>query len=559
MLEVDDFQVLDIAHQVEDAVGRGFAGVTQRPSVDAAVNCRTNQPDTAAVQQRAGLLAEVFAAKKDFVDGAIASQCLLFVQKQAVQGAGHTDQHGDLLVDDQLRDFAVIVVSRSAHRPVPGFEVFQHLGEAGESAVQPAAEEQVHDPIARRIEPGRTQTIGSGPHLALEIAVTECGKRGCATAAPRAKIQLCVWGGWLPGKGFFVHDRHPDQQRRRGLRIKRGVARQRGRRQADRHPSAQALQGVDPVMRFAVVAIVNGFDRRNARDPGGDQRLRQFTGLCLGTQQGAALQHVAPRQQRRCEHVAGHRFEQQAAKQRRRFELAVMAPDHAPAGCIPDLPGLPDEALSQLRHCRAGGDLRGLFKGRREGRPVTGTAFERLRHLRADVAHDGLVFTVHQQPLRAGTGLLIEAADLIDDGIEHRWRHGVRAQVNQTDAVPPVDPATAWRELLADGVQRVFATPGCDAVGVLAQLADLRGGRRQHRNVTAQLPSRITFEQRLEQLRGETAVAAARTQPVDVTAQQAFEHCAERQQRSIGRGDVHHQAQRAPAFEARQSIVDAAQ
>ena len=123
----------------------------------------------------------------------------------------------------------------------------------------------------------------------------------------------------------------------------------------------------------------------------------------------------------------------------------------------------------------------------------------------------------------------------------------------------PVDPATAWRDLQSDGLQRGFAAPGGDTVGVFAQLTDLSGRCRQHRDVSIELPARVTFQQLLEQARSESAVAAAGPQPVDVAAQQTLQHCAERQQRRVGRRDVNHQSQRAPALETRLPIVDAAQ
>ena len=110
-------------------------------------------------------------------------------------------------------------------------------------------------------------------------------------------------------------------------------------------------------MGFAVVAVVDGFNRGDAGHTGGDQRLRQFGDLHLRTQQGTALQYVAPRQQRSAEQFAGQGFEQQAAKQRRRFELTVMAPDHPPVRRTPDPAGLPDKTLPQPRHRRTGGDL----------------------------------------------------------------------------------------------------------------------------------------------------------------------------------------------------------
>ena len=128
LIEMDDFQVLDVAHQVEHTVCRGLAGMAERTGIDTAVNRRPDQPDSAALQQLAGGRAHVLATEKNLVDGAVALQCLLFVEKQPVHGAGHADQHGDPLLHDQLRDLPVIVIRWSAHRPVSGLQLFQRLG-----------------------------------------------------------------------------------------------------------------------------------------------------------------------------------------------------------------------------------------------------------------------------------------------------------------------------------------------------------------------------------------------------------------------------------------------
>jgi hypothetical protein len=80
---------------------------------------------------------------------------------------------------------------------------------------------------------------------------------------------------------------------------------------------------------------------------------------------------------------------------------------------------------------------------------------------------------VDQQPLGAGAGLLVQSADLIDDRVQCLRRGGVRRQVGETDAVPPVDPATTGRQLLADRLQCRFATPRRYAIGHVAQAADL--------------------------------------------------------------------------------------
>ena len=127
------------------------------------------------------------------------------------------------------------------------------------------------------------------------------------------------------------------------------------------------------------------------------------------------------------------------------------------------------KTLAETGHLHLRGDLRRLLQRRHQGGPLRGASRQRLCQTLAHRAQFLRIIAIHQQPLRARTGLLIEPADLIGQGIERMGRGGLGREIHEADAMAPIDPATTRRELLPNGLQGRFATPRGDTIGLFAQ------------------------------------------------------------------------------------------
>ena len=89
----------------------------------------------------------MLAAEEHFADTGVRAKSGLLVEKQTMQGTRHANQHGDALVDDQLGDFAEVIVLGRAHGEMCDAHLFQYFGKTEEPSVQVAAVKQVHDPV----------------------------------------------------------------------------------------------------------------------------------------------------------------------------------------------------------------------------------------------------------------------------------------------------------------------------------------------------------------------------------------------------------------------------
>ncbi|CDF95044.1 hypothetical protein BN844_0113 [Pseudomonas sp. SHC52] len=412
----------------------------------------------------------------------------------------------------------------------------------------------------RRVQAGRTQSVGGGLHVTIEVAIAIARQHGLAAAAARTEEQLRLRGDGKGHEGCLVHDRRRRTHRYRRWRSVQGdtMTRDVGVK-ADRHPPAQALQCVDAVVGLAVVALLNLTGCREAGYASGYQATCQPWRLFRFTDECAALQDVSPRQQCLDHPRLGDGPQQQRAKQRRRRQVAMMFPEDAPTLTGPDLARMAGEAVVQSGECRSGGDLTRFGRGQRQRRPASGPPLEcGGQGATHSLHHDGVV-SVDQQPLRAGAGLLVEAADFIHQVIQCLGAGGVRRDIGEADAMPPVDPAASAWDLFAQGLERRFAAPGADTLCQGEKTLAVMVGNRQHRQVIAEPATAVARQKSRQQARRQIPVPCARAYPVDIARQQAFQGRAERQQWCVARRDMHHQAQGLPAFKGSIAIVDAPQ
>ncbi|MNW16143.1 hypothetical protein D3C71_2148980 [compost metagenome] len=80
---------------------------------------------------------------------------------------------------------------------------------------------------------------------------------------------------------------------------------------------------------------------------------------------------------------------------------------------------------------------------------MSGPSFESGGQSVAQCLYPGRLVVVHQQPLRAGTCLLIEAADFVHQVVQRLRACRERGDIGEADAMAPINPATATWNLFA--------------------------------------------------------------------------------------------------------------